>query len=67
MPTKQRQAEWVALSGEYVDAGWQCVLARHEAQKFPVTADVIAAYVKASERWVDLVLKTSDFVRDCRV
>ncbi len=66
MSSQQIEAAWVVLSTEYRDAGWQCILARHAVEKSPMTQDAIVAYAKASEHWVDLVLKTSDFVRDCR-
>jgi hypothetical protein len=65
MATKRIEAEWSALSAEHADAGWRCILARREVEKFPMTQVVIDSYTKASERWVELVLKTSDFVRDC--
>ena len=63
--TKTIEAEWIALSAEHADAGWKCVLARHNVEKFPATQAVIDDYRTASERWIDHVLKVSDFVRDC--
>ena len=65
MTTKRIEAEWIALLAEHADAGWKCVLARHKVEKFPTTQAVIDEYTTASERWIDHVLKVSDFVRDC--
>ena len=62
---KQIEEEWASLLREFADAGLDCVLARHEVEKFPTTHATVAAYTKSCERWTDLVLKTSDFVRDC--
>jgi hypothetical protein len=65
MATKRSEAEWIALSAAHADAGWKCVLARHEVERFPTTQSVIDDYTTASEQWIDHVLKVSDFVRDC--
>ena len=64
MATLQIEAEWNVLLTEYADAGMQCVLARHRVER-ATTEVLIAEYAKASERWIDIVLRTSDFVRDC--
>jgi hypothetical protein len=61
----QIEEEWVSLLREFADAGLQCVLARHNVEKFPTRQVAVDDYTKASERWIELVLKTSDFVRDC--
>ena len=63
-PITHIEEEWALLLREFADAGLQCVLARHNAEKFPTRQAAIADYTKASERWIELVLKTSDFVRD---
>jgi hypothetical protein len=41
------------------------VLARRKVEKFPMTQAAVEDCAKASERWIDLVLKTGDFVQDC--
>ena len=65
--SKRIESEWNVLVGEYADAGLQCIAARHKVEKSPMTETLVADYVEASERWTDLVLKTSDFVRDCSI
>ena len=60
------ESEWDVLLVDYKDAGLQCIRARHKVETFPMTEAAVADYARASERWTDLVLKTSDFVRDCR-
>ena len=62
---KQIEEQWASLLREFADAGLQCVLARHKVEKFPTTQATVADYTNACERWTDLILKTSDFVRDC--
>jgi hypothetical protein len=63
---KRIEAEWAVLVREFADAGWQCILARHAVEQFSSSERLVGDYMKASEHWTDLVLKTSDFVRDCR-
>ena len=62
---KRIEAQWGELVREFSDAGLQCIVARHAVEKSPTTEVVVADYVKASEHWTDLILKASDFVRDC--
>ena len=59
------EGEWAVLLAEFGEAGLQCVSARHRVEQGPATEAALADYMKASERWIDLVLRTSDFVRDC--
>lgn len=59
------EEEWALLLAQFGEAGLQCVLARHEVEKFPTTGAAIAEYTRAREHWTDLVLRTHDFVRDC--
>jgi hypothetical protein len=63
---KRIEAQWSVLVREFADAGLQCIVARHAVQRFPTREAVVADYAKASEHWTDLILKASDFVRDCR-
>ena len=61
----QIEEEWASLLREFADAGLQCVLARHNVAQSPMRQIAVDDYTKASERWIELVLKASDFVRDC--